>query len=110
LWKSAESIREFPRPDTAGLQAAAAEHASLLDFSSSVSITNSTGRNSYPIAGFTGLLLPAQFADAQKKNAMIDFLRWVLTEGQQSAAKDGYAPLPKEIIIKELDLLDVISK
>lgn len=41
---------------------------------------------------------------------MIDFLRWVLTEGQQSAAKDGYAPLPKEIIIKELDLLDVISK
>lgn len=100
----------FVGPEAAGLQAAAVERIASLDFSSSVSITNPPGPNSYPIAGFSGLLIPGQMADISKRKAMIDFLRWVLTEGQRSAAKDGYVPLPKEVVRKELEALNAISR
>jgi phosphate transport system substrate-binding protein len=100
----------FLDPEAAGLQSAATERIASLDFSSSLSITNASGTNSYPIAGFSGLLIPGQMPDVAKKKAMIDFLRWVLTAGQRSAAKNGYVPLPKQIVRKELETIDTISK
>jgi phosphate transport system substrate-binding protein len=100
----------FVGPQVTSFQAAAAERLASLDLSSRVSITNPSGPYSYPIAGFSGLLIPAQMPDPSKKKAMIDFIRWVITDGQRSAAKDGYIPLPKSVIRKELKLLDALSQ
>jgi phosphate transport system substrate-binding protein len=35
--------------------------------------------------------------DATKGRKLVDFLRWALTEGQQSAPSLHYAPLPAEL-------------
>ena len=62
-----------------------------------VSITNSPDPEAYPISGFTWLLVYKKPKDAQKGRAIVDFLNWMLTEGQKFAPDLGYAPLPKEV-------------
>jgi hypothetical protein len=36
---------------------------------------------------------------------MSDFLRWALTDGQKFATGLGYAPLPQNVVTRELDAL-----
>ena len=47
------------------------------------------GKAAYPISSFTWLLIPAKFADAAKRDAMKDFLKWMLTDGQQYCEAPG---------------------
>jgi phosphate transport system substrate-binding protein len=63
-----------------------------------VSITNAAGLGSYPISSFTWLLMPEHPSDARKGRVMADFLRWMLDRGQQEAASEMYAPLPKAMV------------
>jgi phosphate transport system substrate-binding protein len=62
-----------------------------------VSITNAPGAQAYPIASFTWLLIPAQWSDQKKKKEMVDFLSWMLDNGEPMAASLNYAPLPKGV-------------
>ncbi|HLG94912.1 MAG TPA: phosphate ABC transporter substrate-binding protein PstS [Bryobacteraceae bacterium] len=66
-----------------------------------VSITNAAGKNAYPISTFTWLLIPDKIDDAAKKKAITDFLKWMMTAGQQDAQGMSYAPLPKAVATKE---------
>lgn len=66
-----------------------------------VSITNAPGKDAYPICSFTWLLVPVQWKDANKKNVMVDFLNWMLDQGQGMVQSLSYAPLPKEVVEKE---------
>jgi phosphate transport system substrate-binding protein len=66
-----------------------------------VSITNASGKDSYPISSFTWLLVPSKIQDATKKKAITDFLKWMLVEGQPMATALDYAPLPKAVVAKE---------
>jgi phosphate transport system substrate-binding protein len=75
-------------------QAAASVKNMPADFR--VSITNAPGKDAYPIASFTWLLVPAQFKD-NKGGIMKDFLTWMLDRGQGMAQQLTYAPLPKEV-------------
>jgi phosphate transport system substrate-binding protein len=63
-----------------------------------VSITDPEGKDAYPIASFTWLLIPQQSRDATKGRVLRDLLMWMLTDGQRKAAGLTYAPLPKEMI------------
>jgi phosphate transport system substrate-binding protein len=74
-----------------------------------VSITNSPGKNAYPIATFTWLLLPEN-EQAQKRDAVVEFLRWALTSGQKECSGLGYAPLPAVVASEELKALDQLQK
>ena len=47
-----------------------------------VSITNAPGKEAYPISSFTWLLVPAEWADAGKQKAFVDFLTWMVDKGQ----------------------------
>ena len=47
-----------------------------------VSITNASGKDAYPIASFTYLLVPTQWKDQTKKTAMVNFLTWMLNNGE----------------------------
>src|SRR5207247_2941409 len=81
---------------TASLQsvtAAAAGVAMPDDFR--VSITNADGKDAYPIASFTWLLLYQNPTDKERGRIMVDFLRWALTDGQKFAPDLGYAQLPQ---------------
>ena len=62
-----------------------------------VSITNPPGKEAYPIASFTWLLVPAQFKDAAKGKVVVDFLHWMLDQGESMVAQLDYAPLPDNV-------------
>jgi phosphate transport system substrate-binding protein len=66
-----------------------------------VSITNAAGKNAYPIASFTWMLIPANIPDAAKSKAIHDFLGWMLADGQKVAPALDFAPLPKAVVEKE---------
>ncbi len=66
-----------------------------------VSITNAPGKDAYPIASFTWLLVPAQWKDGAKSKTFTDFLTWMLNDGQGMVEQLNYAPLPKEVAEKE---------
>ncbi len=62
-----------------------------------VSITNPPGKDAYPIASFTWLLIPSQFSDKAKGKAVVDFLNWMVDQGESMAAQLDYAPLPQNV-------------
>lgn len=66
-----------------------------------VSITNAPGKESYPISSFTWLLIPQQISDAKKGKVLVDFLKWMLVDGQKFTTALTYAPLPKPVVTME---------
>jgi len=67
-----------------------------------VSITNSPGKGAYPIASFTYLLVYKDQTNKEKGPAVIDFLKWAVTDGEKFAAPLYYAPLPAAVQNKVL--------
>jgi len=63
-----------------------------------VSITNPPGKDAYPIASFTWLLIPTNPTDANKGKILKDFLVWMLDKGQTMTEALSYAQLPKPVI------------
>ena len=64
-------------------------------------ITNAPGKTAYPISSFTWLLIPEKISDAAKRDAIKDFLKWMMTDGQNDVEALAYAKLPKEVVAKE---------
>jgi phosphate transport system substrate-binding protein len=62
-----------------------------------VSLTDAGGKDSYPVSGFTWLLVYKGNKDKEKVKAIADFLKWAMAEGQSYAKDLYYAPLPKEV-------------
>jgi phosphate transport system substrate-binding protein len=73
-----------------------------------VSITNADGKNSYPIASFTWLLIPQQSRDANKGKVLREFLDWMLKDGESEVSSLTYAPLPKEVVKKLQSTINTI--
>lgn len=86
--------------------AAASMKAMPADFR--VSITNAPGKDAYPIASFTWLLVPADWKDKTKEKVIIDFLSWMLEQGQTMTADLNYAPLPDSVKQKEREAIKAI--
>jgi phosphate transport system substrate-binding protein len=98
----------FVKPSLESITAAAAGVEVPADYR--VSITNPAGKASYPIAGFTYLLVHKDAKDKAKGVAMVNFLKWALTDGQALAIPLDYAPLPKSVqqrVLKSIDGLTV---
>lgn len=101
----------FVAPTEAATSAAAAEVDSLVaanpDFR--FSIVNAPGAGAYPIASFTYLLIPRQVEDCGKARAMVDVVRWALTEGGAMASALHYAPLPERMRGAVLETLEGVT-
>lgn len=91
---------KFVKGELANVTAAAAGAVKTMPADYRVSITNAPGKEAYPISSFTWLLVPSTIADAGKKKAIVDFLNWMVRDGQKFADALGYAPLPKEVAAK----------
>ena len=100
---------KFVKADLASVTAAAAADAKSIPDDFRVSITNAAGPKVYPISSFTWLLIPAQIQDAAKRDAIKDFLKWMLTEGQKYNEGLSYAQLPKEVIVRETKAISLIQ-
>jgi phosphate transport system substrate-binding protein len=92
---------KFVTPSVASVTAAAAGAAQAMPADFRVSITNADGDGAYPISSFTYLLIPSKIEDARKKKAIVDFLGWMLTDGQKVAPGLDFSPLPDSIVAKE---------
>jgi phosphate transport system substrate-binding protein len=79
---------------------AAAASAPKMPADFRISITNSPGKDAYPIASFTYLLIPAQSKDPAKGKILSDFLTWMVTDGQKMTTALSYAPLPDNVAQK----------
>ncbi len=90
----------FVKASLESTTAAAAAAAANMPDDYRVSITDAAGKNAYPIASFTWLLIPQQSKDAAKGKVLHDFLTWMLKDGQRETTDLTYAPLPKEVVKK----------
>jgi phosphate transport system substrate-binding protein len=97
----------FVKADSKSVTAAAAAANIPADFR--VSIVNPPGKDAYPIASFTWLLVPAKIADARKREVITGFLKWMLGPGQAMAEPLGYASLPKTVRDSEFKAISQIQ-
>jgi phosphate transport system substrate-binding protein len=93
---------KFIKASLEGVTAAAAGAAKDMPDDFRVSITNAPGPTAYPISSFTWLLIPQQIKDPAKRQAIKDFLKWMLTDGQGYNEGLSYAKLPKPVVVKEM--------
>lgn len=100
---------KFVKADLAGVTAAAAGAAKAMPDDFRVSITNAPGATAYPISSFTWLLIPSQFQDAAKRDAIKAFLGWMLADGQGFNESLSYAKLPATVVTKEKKQIAMIQ-
>lgn len=86
----------FVRPSLESTSAAAAGVAMPADHR--VSITDAAGKDAWPIAAFTYLLVRRDQQDPLKGEALVRFLWWATHDGQKEAPALEYAPLPKAVV------------
>jgi phosphate transport system substrate-binding protein len=92
---------EFVEP-TVDATALAAEGITIPD-DLRVTIVNSSKSGSYPIAGFTYILVYKQQKDATKGAALAKFLWWATHDGEALAKSLDYAPLSPEMTTRVED-------
>jgi phosphate transport system substrate-binding protein len=100
---------EFVRATIQAVTAAAGAAVKNMPKDFRVSITNAPGKGVYPISSFTWILLYENPKDKAQSKAMVDFMKWALTDGQKFASDLGYAPLPAEVVKLEMDAIATIK-
>lgn len=91
------SSGSFVRPNTRSVTAAAAGALKEMPKDFRISITNSSGKEAYPISSFTYLLVYKNFG-GPKGETFVKFLDWAMGDGQKFAEPLAYAPLPATLI------------
>ena len=99
----------FVRATVDAVTAAASAAVAQMPPDFRVSITNPPGKEAYPIASFTWLLLYENPQDKAQSKIMVDFMKWALTDGQKFARELGYAPLPQSLVDMEMKVLQKIK-
>lgn len=82
----------FQPPNRATVAAAAARFPRVSP--QTFSIINATGTGSYPIAGYSWILVRENQRSAQRGRALVRLLGWLTTAGQRYALALNYTPLP----------------
>jgi len=99
----------FIKADLASVSAAAASSAGAMPDDFRISITNAPGKDAYPLASYTWLLTPRRIPDPVKKRIIVDFLHWMVLDGQRMAENLGYARLPASVASKVWKACDRIQ-
>jgi phosphate transport system substrate-binding protein len=87
---------KFVTASVAGATAAAAQNTNVSP--TNFSITNEPGDTTYPIAGFSWVMLRTSFSDATKAKAVVYMFKWLVSgEGQKEGTDLQYAPLPTAV-------------
>lgn len=72
-------------------------------------LTNAPGDDAYPIVGLTWILVRREQRDPAKGEALKNYLKWALTEGQKYASELLYAPLPDSVAGRVLQQINSIK-
>lgn len=100
---------QFIRPSNATITAACTASEKSMPADLGVSLTDAPGRESYPLASFTWIYLPASGLPAARSHALKDFWSWALSEGQPMAGGLGYTELPSSIAAKAREVIDSVQ-
>jgi phosphate transport system substrate-binding protein len=65
--------------------------------------------DAYPISGLTFLIVPKDGTDVEKRQALKNFIKYIVTDGQNIAASLNYAPLPDGLKQNDLNLLNQMT-
>ncbi len=69
-------------------------------------LLNADGENSYPIVAFSHIVIWENYGDKNKEDAVKNFVKWILTEGQRDEnIVEGYVGLPEDVtqrLLKEV--------
>lgn len=105
----------FIEPSLESTRAAVAASAPTLpagDASwTTVSMTDAPGADSYPIASFSYLLVYKEMSEnpqtntIEKARALVEFIDWAITDGQDFADDLHYVPLPDAIVQLNMETL-----
>ncbi len=101
---------EYVEPSFEAVSSAAAGAAKSMPADLRVMITDADGKASYPICGFTWLLIYKDMKDHAKAKEIQKFVKWAMTDGQSYAKDLYYAPLPKTVAtlcIKKIETMDI---
>jgi phosphate transport system substrate-binding protein len=99
----------FVGANQASIAAAYHAHANSIPADFSMSLTNAPGKEAYPIVSFTWLYVPVRSSDPERSKALVSYLEWVLSTGQQSAERHGYTALPESLMPKVLAKVRTLS-
>ncbi|MBE0568810.1 MAG: phosphate ABC transporter substrate-binding protein PstS [Deltaproteobacteria bacterium] len=89
---------QFVAPTIEATSAAAAGAAKTMPADFRVSIVDSPGKESYPIAGLTWLLVYKDQKNEAMGKALVQFLKWAIRDGQKMEEALDYAQLPKPVV------------
>jgi len=98
---------KFVVPSMVSVQAAAAGRPAISPVA--FSIVDMPGAASYPIAGYSWLLIDRKNPDAAKRAAICELTRWMLSDGQKIAPSIDYAALPADVSRAALNRLGSCS-
>ena len=98
---------EFVKPALESVTAALATADVPDDFR--FSMTNAPGKDAYPIAGATWLLVYRDQKEAAKGKKLVEFLKWALTKGEAMANALDYAALPPALQQRVMKRIDEIK-
>lgn len=87
----------FVEPSIKTTSAAAAGAAKNMPADYRIALVNQPGKDAYPIAGFTYLLVYEHQKNPVKGKKLVQFLNWELKNGQKMAPALLYAPLPASV-------------
>jgi phosphate transport system substrate-binding protein len=85
----------FVQATVGGATAAASENTDVSP--TNFSITDEPGDSTYPIAGFSWIIVRSSMADQAKARAVAFLFKWLVTDGQTHGKDLEYAPLPKSV-------------
>jgi len=86
----------FVAPSAASGAAAIAQASLPEDLK--IALPDPAGQASYPIVTFTWFLLRRANQDKAKADAVLDFVRWALNDGQGMTGDLGYASMPANVV------------
>ena len=93
-------------PETMAAACTAVESPTWDKFAAS--LTNAPGADSYPLASFSWVYVPATSADQKRRTALMDMMHWIFTEGQQNLLP-GYSPLPGKLLAREIEKVESLK-
>ena len=103
------SAGKFIHADLASVTAAATEAAGTTGSDTQASITDAPGKNAYPITTFTWWVVPKDIT-GEKRTALEELEEWMLSSGQKECSALAYAPLPRAVADREMELLGKLKR
>jgi phosphate transport system substrate-binding protein len=101
---------QYVAPSPESTQSAMNDFGTELGDKLALSITDGQGAQSYPIAGYTYLLLYMDQQDCAKAEKLVSFMKWALgADGTKDATDLSYVPLPDAVKQQVQDKMSKIT-